>query len=522
MARQAAVTDRKESRREPSAALPVRESRATPRGEHWRGWEALVAAGLMLAALAIRLYRLGALGLWEDEGWTAEVARMPLAEIVAWCAGDYGPPLYYLLVHFWAALWPGDVGLRLPSVLCGALAVPLIYLCGCAAHSSSAGLVAALLLTTNTFHVRYSQEARFYALLFLASLVALLFTLELARRPSPGRWLGWMLAVTAMLYTHCAAAVYVLALSGLLWALRPGLRDPIWRGWLAAHAAAAVLFLPWAVILVQQTARVIGDYWPATPGLGTLAATLLQMLAIPLVAGEGGPVDMPLAAALLAAPYAGVVAWHRATGRGADTHAALKGLLLYALGAWALIFLFSVTVRSIYILRVLIPTLGGLLLAVAVMLAAAEHGRHRAPATALLGLLALGGCLSLGLHFREFRKQEIRAAAHYALDHAADTDAVGILQDRLRPTMEHYLGDRLPLIRTGLCRFAVPGRETGGLTPEQAAAEFSKLSSLWVVGIEDTEGKEFQRETDRWLGTFMRKVEERGYYQVRLTRYVPQ
>src|SRR5207247_8551411 len=93
-------------------------------------WELAALVALMVLAAAIRLYRLTALSLWEDEGFTAYVASGPLSAIGMWCGIDFAPPLYYVLLHFWIALFHGDFGLRLFSVACGVLAIPLIYLCG--------------------------------------------------------------------------------------------------------------------------------------------------------------------------------------------------------------------------------------------------------------------------------------------------------------------------------------------------------------------------------------------------------
>ncbi len=62
-------------------------------------------AVIILVAFALRIFRLGAQSLWYDEGVTAWLARLPLAQQAAWTANDIQPPLYYAVVTFWGA-WP--------------------------------------------------------------------------------------------------------------------------------------------------------------------------------------------------------------------------------------------------------------------------------------------------------------------------------------------------------------------------------------------------------------------------------
>jgi hypothetical protein len=161
-----------------------------------RQWAAL--ALLTAVAAAIRLCGLGAPSLSEDEGFTAYAARLPLADMVQWCAADDASPLYYALLHFWIPLCPGEFGLRLPSVLFGVLAIPLLYLCGHAAHGGRAGMLAALCLTVNPLHVRYSQEARSGTLYIAAALLVLYFIMALVKSRAWGRWIGALAALTIL------------------------------------------------------------------------------------------------------------------------------------------------------------------------------------------------------------------------------------------------------------------------------------------------------------------------------------
>ena len=85
-------------------------------------------------------------------------------------AQDIHPPLYYALLHGWAALLgTGPTALRLFSVAVGILTIPLLYLVARRMLSARAALLATLLLTISPLHVYYSQEVRMYGLVALLS-----------------------------------------------------------------------------------------------------------------------------------------------------------------------------------------------------------------------------------------------------------------------------------------------------------------------------------------------------------------
>ena len=84
---------------------------------------------LSLLGLGLRAARLSFQPLWWDEGYSVWFATHPVAQMAALTAQDIHPPLYYALLHGWAALLgTGPTALRLLSVLIGVLTIPLLYL----------------------------------------------------------------------------------------------------------------------------------------------------------------------------------------------------------------------------------------------------------------------------------------------------------------------------------------------------------------------------------------------------------
>ncbi|QIG80492.1 glycosyltransferase family 39 protein [Stakelama tenebrarum] len=157
----------------------------TPEPLHRRFWMTVAA----LAALGLGLRIAAAQGaLWLDEAWSA------------WSAHELGAPLavfahfHHDNNHHLNTLWLQLVGVSAPpplqrglSILCGTLAIPLAAAIA-GRRGRHAGIVAALLFAVAPLLVIYGSEARGYAPMLLALLVAVLLTarwLDDPDRPVP-------------------------------------------------------------------------------------------------------------------------------------------------------------------------------------------------------------------------------------------------------------------------------------------------------------------------------------------------
>ena len=134
---------------------------------------------ILLVATGLRFYRLHAQSFWNDEGNTARLVERPVPLIIEGAAGDIHPPGYYLLLHVWRA-FTGDseFALRAFSALCGVLTVAVTAAVGQRVGGRRTALGAALLVAVHPLAIYYSQEARMYALLGLASALTLLLSLK--------------------------------------------------------------------------------------------------------------------------------------------------------------------------------------------------------------------------------------------------------------------------------------------------------------------------------------------------------
>ena len=239
---------------------------------------------LTLLALLLRVARLDFQPLWWDEGYSVWFAHHPLAEMLRLTALDIHPPLYYALLSGWSQLFGlAPAALRMLSVTFGVLAVPVAYVVGTWLAGRRGGLVAALLLAINPFHVYYSQEIRMYGLMVLWSLLAIGFAARALRigeegseegggrqrwqggewRVTEGSWqwlVGYCVVMVLALYTQYYAGFLAagLTVAGLveLWRQRRARQAAVWLG---AQAVVVLLFLPWVLYAGPKLASYVSQ-----------------------------------------------------------------------------------------------------------------------------------------------------------------------------------------------------------------------------------------------------------------------
>ena len=265
----------------------------------WRsGW--IVAVIPALAELLVGGYRIGVPSLWRDEAATISGSRRSLAAIATMMRHEdavHAP--YYVLMHPVVAVGGASATvLRLPSLIAMTLAVGLTAALGrrLALDSglpgaNAVGLLAGLALTAVPLTTRYAQEARPYALATLFA-VAATYAFVVALASPRRRWWGALrvgLAADRSVQPVRGAdrgrargkpalapqgeerrrgrggSERCRARSGPL----AGVTPVVFRRWLAACVAAAILLSPLIVLSAGQSSQL---NWVRRPGLGTLAA----------------------------------------------------------------------------------------------------------------------------------------------------------------------------------------------------------------------------------------------------------
>ena len=213
----------------------------------------------IVPAVLLRVRMIFSDALWYDEAFSVLVAALPLPRLVAATAADVHPPLYYLLLKLVLSALPvpAAAAARLLSLALGVAVIPLFY-------RATNDRLATIVLAYMPAQIFFSSEARMYALFNLLILIAMQVNFRL----------GWLLAGVATgfaLLTHNAAFFYAPVVLALV-LRRHGLRRA-----LAAAAVAAVLWLPWAPVVVEQAKFALGgNHWARFYGVGTVVYSIAQ------------------------------------------------------------------------------------------------------------------------------------------------------------------------------------------------------------------------------------------------------
>ena len=247
---------------------------------------ALPLVAILLLATALRIWRLDAQSLWNDEGTSVQLALRDLPTITRDAAHDIHPPLYYYLLHFWTLLFGSSVWVvRSLSASLGVLTVGLTHALARPCGKRSA-LLAALLCAVSPFMVYYSQETRMYILLACLAVASTLALGPLVRgdHPRPRAYGLYGLLCVLTLYSHYMGFAVLLAhnLAALLSWLRPAETRPsrerltTMLRWAVLQVAILLAYLPWLLLSWSSLSG-----WPAVREplpLAELLAEVLQVL----------------------------------------------------------------------------------------------------------------------------------------------------------------------------------------------------------------------------------------------------
>lgn len=148
-------------------------------------------------------------GLWNDEYVSWSIAAIPFGKgFIKGIFSQCHMPLYYLYLKFFNFISSNDTFLRFSSVIPGVAAIPIMYITG-KEKSKLTGFMCALFAALSSFLIYYSQEVRFYSLLFLFSALSLYFTIRTVRKPRKKNLIGLIISNFLILFTHTIGFVYV-------------------------------------------------------------------------------------------------------------------------------------------------------------------------------------------------------------------------------------------------------------------------------------------------------------------------
>lgn len=365
---------------------------------------------------------------WIDEGLTVGLASQPVTELPSLLRLDGSPPLYYLLLHGWIRLFgPSELATHALSLVIASAAVPVAYWAGRGIFDRRTGWMAATLAATSPFLTFFARETRMYTLVVVLAMLVSATFLRVFVHGDRRLLAGFVLSLTALLYTHnwglyLGAACLVALVPA---AVASGSPATTARRGLTALGVVGIAYLPWTVVLISQVAET-GAPWAYTPNarevVGEVAALLrderVLLLLVAVVAGALLP--------MLRRPQ---------TSDGA--------------GAWVLTVLSTVPLGLGWALAHVEPSWATRYLAVVVgpMLLLLGLGLARAGASGAIALALAVGLwiqpftrLDGGLQVPAAGKSDARSLAETLEPTIRAGDLVVVAQPEAVPLFAHYLG----------------------------------------------------------------------------------
>ena len=478
---------------------------------------------IVLFAASLRFFRIDAQSYWHDEGNSRALSERSAGDIWLAAAVDIHPPGYYLLLSGWRSVFgESEAALRGLSALAGALAAGVIFDLARRRFGLVSGLVAGGFMALDPFLVYYGQEARMYALLVLWTVLTFYCAdwLEDAPWPlqaTPDRLaaLGYVLALTAGLYTHYAFGFVVVTQALLI--LYTLVRGPGAARWLALTrlgllTLSGVFFAPWIPTALHQLST-----WPADRNGSGSPLDLIRWL------GFGGTIltsEAQIGLAALGAAFAfGVVAMLAL--RPEAARLARSALVWFLVPAISTLALGLLTPSFAKFLVVAVPALA-LLLSVTFDLREQPQDARRwvrpGMVGALLVVVAVTMVTSLNhLYFDPaYARDDYRGISQYLRDRQVPSDAVILIAPNQIEAFGYYYGSQPGDVTVA------PLPTTRPLGVEQTRAQLEALleghDRLWVLYWA-------QRQADpdglveRWLADNAFPAGDRWFGGVRLAGY---
>ncbi len=219
-------------------------------------------------AAALRILLIARAPLWYDENFTLILARLPFGQMIQATAGDVHPPLWYLVT--WLTMNP-DMGqapwmIRIPALLFSLLALYTFdQLCGVLLIPSRVRVLAVALMAFLPMQIWYAQEGRMYALLEFLVLFALYAGLT-------RKWFYFTLAAIAMMYTQNYGLFYLAVIAFVLVVMDWSSKTYV----LTAGLVTALVYSPWAYVVMSQMGEIEGRYWIMDVGPGAVLGALYK------------------------------------------------------------------------------------------------------------------------------------------------------------------------------------------------------------------------------------------------------
>jgi uncharacterized membrane protein len=217
-------------------------------------------------------------GLWLDEIYTVGFRGTASLETVLFVPYDPHPPLYFLLVKGWTAVFgTSPTTVRMLSLLFSVAAVAGMYSFGEELYDKWTGVVAALLLAIGPVHIHFGRIARMYSLVVLLTVSSCYFYVRLHER-KPWITILYILTSAGLLYSH-VYGVFVIVGQALhyLWE-EWNIDTTRWTHGVVIYGIIGLLYLPWGLVLGSQVVDLLVHQNNPTTSVSWIPAPSIRLV----------------------------------------------------------------------------------------------------------------------------------------------------------------------------------------------------------------------------------------------------
>lgn len=232
-----------------------------------------ILISILLFGAILRFYHADFQSVWLDEIHTLNESNPN----ITWSefyksllASEPHPPLYFALVRvLFGVFGYTTIVLRLFSALLGVAGLYAIYVLGKEMSNKKTGLIAAFLLSTNYFHLYYSQDGRPYIFLVLFTIFAFYRLVLFIKNPNRKNAIWYGVGAALMIYGHFfglfALFTQYLILLFFFILIEKENRLKFFINTLIAGIITLILFIPATELFIATTQ--IKSFWIPAPTL---------------------------------------------------------------------------------------------------------------------------------------------------------------------------------------------------------------------------------------------------------------
>ena len=225
-----------------------------------------INGNLMLYVYAIILFIMNFIRIfdnsfWGDEGYSIQLAKMTIPNMLKATAADVHPPMHYLLMQLLYHLF-GNNGIAYH--LAGLLPYTIIVIISCTIIKKYFGRIPAVIVITMSSlmksAVQYNVEVRMYSLAAMFILITFIAFYKIVKENSLGGWIVFCIASLGAAYTHYYALISVAFLYVMIIPLAIS-KKAYRKGLIISYIVAIAAYLPWLIILIKSFGRTANDWW---------------------------------------------------------------------------------------------------------------------------------------------------------------------------------------------------------------------------------------------------------------------